>query len=186
MRGRMRTEEEKMPGRSHGSTFRPYGARKKDQFAEPNGAPVSEADRSLSLDCAKKRKKLAMRWVQKSEAHPLTFQSLPASLQKHRGWWHQQRSSNRSTSNSSTSSSTDSSFFVVLDHEIEAHLLTLQLFTHSFAETPGWRGGRNVGRRGGEPKRARCIVPLQGEERGVRNGWRRERFLTPRIRGDSE
>ena len=30
--------------------------------------------------------------VQKSEAHPLTFQLLPVSLQKHRGW-HQERTS---------------------------------------------------------------------------------------------
>jgi hypothetical protein len=76
--------------------------------------------------------------LQKSKAHLLPLQSLPASLQKPRVCRHQ-RSFNSPTLNSSTSSRALSSLFFTLLHQTESHPLTFQSLAHSLCVYPGCR-----------------------------------------------
>jgi len=99
--------------------------------------------------------------VQKSEAHPLPFQPLPASLQKRReclpSSFLEERQQRFPLSPASPAFSVPSVpsvlglrscftltslFVVVLHHEIEAHLFYFQSLPHSFAKTPGCHPAR--------------------------------------------
>jgi|ERR1700676_295905 len=77
--------------------------------------------------------------VQKSEAHPLPLQSLPASLQKPRVCRHQRSSL---ATRPSFATSANSSLFLALLHQSEAHPLTFQSLTHSLCVYPGCRPDR--------------------------------------------
>ena len=90
---------------------------------------------NLSLSCTS---------LQKSEAHPLAFQSFPRSLQKHRGC-HQKHFS----ISCSPRGAFNSSLFLALSlegctllHQSEVHLLYFQSLLHSLCVYPGWRPER--------------------------------------------
>jgi len=90
---------------------------------------------ALSVEGSRERCTLCTA-LQKSEAHLLPLQSLPASLQKPRVY-HRQRSFNSPTLNSSTSSRALSSLFFTLLHQTESHPLTFQSLAHSLCVYPG-------------------------------------------------
>jgi hypothetical protein len=72
--------------------------------------------------------------LQKSEAHPLPFQPLPASLQKPQAC-RQERFFDLATRHSSLA--TSPVFFTLL-HQSESHPLNFQSFPHSLCVYPGW------------------------------------------------
>jgi hypothetical protein len=74
--------------------------------------------------------------LQKSKAHLLPFQSLPASLQKPRVCRHQRFSF--VTRQPSLATSANSSLFFTLLHQTASHPLLFQSVAHSLCVYPGW------------------------------------------------
>jgi len=78
--------------------------------------------------------------LQKSEAHILPLQSLPASLQKPRVCRHKRLS--LATRHPSLATSANSSLFITLLQQRESHPFPFQFVAHSLCVYPGWHPER--------------------------------------------